>query len=104
MRKIEFRPRASYDIESIITYLSNARGAPQAAENWYEEFCAALTLLREQPELGRVFQDERLQIMQRRTYLVGNYRVFYTFNKATLLVWRIVHTSQNMNDYALIDW
>lgn len=104
MRKAELRPRAAYDVESIVAYISVVKGAPQAAENWYNEFREALQLLCEQPDLGRMFTDERLQIQQRRTYLVGNYRIFYTHTASHLTVWRVLHTLQLLDDYALVDF
>lgn len=103
MREPELRPRAAYDVESIVTYISFVLGSPQAAAEWYEGFRAALDLLCEQPDLGRAFHDERLRIQGRRTYLVGSYRVFYSYDAATLTVWRVLHTTQDMDDYALVD-
>lgn len=100
MRAPELRPRAAYDVESIVTFVL---GSPQAAAEWYESLRAALDLLCEQPDFGRAFSDERLRIQGRRTYLVGNYRLFYSYDAATLTVWRVLHTSQDMDDYALVD-
>lgn len=103
LRTPELRPRAAYDVESIVTYISFILGAPQAAGEWYESFRAALDLLCEQPDLGRAFNDERLRIQGRRTYLVGSYRVFYSYDASSLIVWRVLHTTQDMDDYALVD-
>ena len=103
MRSVDLRPRAAYDIESIVTYIAIVLKAPRAAEDWYADLRTTLDLLCEQPEIGREFCDEHLHIQQRRTFLVGNYRLFYSFNAEHLTVWRVLHTSQNMDDYALVD-
>ena len=103
MRKVEFRPRAALDVESIVTYISFVLAAPNAAQEWYGKLKESLTLLCEQPGIGRIFQDDRLELFERRTFLVGNYRIYYSFNESALTVWRILHTSQDMDDYALVD-
>lgn len=99
----EFRPRALFDLESIVTYISIALHARQATESWQSELTNAMGLLCRQPDLGRPFLDESLQLKHRRMLLVGNYRIFYSYNETTLTVWRVLHTSQNMDDYALVD-
>lgn len=104
MRNVEWRPRATYDAESIVTYIAVVLRSPQAAENWYDQLQEALNLLREQPMLGRQFNDTYLKHHNRRSYLVGNYRLFYSFSAETLTIWRILHTTQDMDDFALIEW
>ncbi len=103
MRTPELRPRAAYDIESIVTYISFVLDSPTAAEGWYAELRKKMDLLCVQPEIGRVFEDDRLQIKERRTTLVGDYRLFYSFDATTLTVWRVLHTKQEIDDYALMD-
>ena len=48
-------------------------------------------LLCEMPDLGKQFGDSALEVRGYRTYPVGNYRIFYTHDEETLMVWRIVH-------------
>ncbi len=103
MRVPELRPRASYDVESIVTYVSFVLGAPRAAEDWYAAFKEALSLLCAQPELGCELSDERLVLSGRRTYLVGKYRVFYSYDAEALTVWRVLHVAQDIDDYAIVD-
>lgn len=54
-------------------------------------------------DLGRPFDDDRLALYGRRTYLVGKYRMFYSYSDEQLTVWRVVHVSQDLDDYALVD-
>lgn len=61
-------------------------------------------MLCETPTIGRVCFDESLERKNYRWYLVGHYRIFYTFDDSHLVVRRVVHTKQDIDDYALIDW
>ena len=79
MRTPAFRPRAALDLESLVVYL-------------------------EMPTLGRSFLDDSLEGEAYRWHLVGQYRIFYTHSAETLTVWRILHTRQDLDGYALIDW
>ena len=36
--------------------------------------------------------------------LSANYRVFYTYDEEFLTVRRVIHTRQDIDDFALIDW
>ncbi len=103
MLKAEYRPRAAYDVESIVTYIAQIHKAPLTARAWYEKLKDNVALLCENPDLGRIFSDERLTLKERRTFLVGQYRLFYSYNKDTLTIWRILHTSQDIDDYSLVD-
>ena len=104
MREVVYRPRAAFDVESIVTYISVVLHSPQAAENWYAQLLEALDLLCGQPMLGREFNDTYLKHQNRRSFLVGNYRLFYSFSANTLTVWRVLHTTQDMDDFALVEW
>ena len=98
-----YRPRASYDIESIVVYVGEVLGSPQAAQSWYKNLKEAVLLLCEMPDLGKLFEDDRLVVKERRTYLVGRYRLFYSYSADVLTVWRVVHATRDIDDYALID-
>ena len=103
MLEPEYRPRAAYDVESIVTYMGQILKSPQAARAWYENLKNTVSTLCTTPDLGRVFEDERLAIKERRTFLVGKYRLFYSYDADKLTVWRVVHTSRNIDDYAIVD-
>ena len=103
MLTAEYRPRAAYDVESTVTYIGQVLHSPQAARTWYEDLKSAVAALCENPDLGRVFEDDRLSLKGRRTFLVGRYRLFYSYDAEKLTVWRVVHTSQDIDDYAIVD-
>ena len=98
-----YRPRASYDIESIVVYIGQVLDSPKAAHAWYDSLKEVVSLLCDMPDLGCPFEDDRLVFKDRRSHLVGSYRLFYSYSSDTLTVWRVVHTTQDMDDYALVD-
>ena len=102
-RVATYRPRAAYDIESIVVYVGHVLDSPRAAKEWYEKLVQTVEMLCELPDLGRSFEDDRLTVKGHRTYLVGKYRLFYSYTDDTLTVWRVVHVTQDMDDYALVD-
>lgn len=97
-RHIQYRQRAALDLESIIVYIGETCAAPKAAKQLYESITEALDNLRAMPTLGRVFQDDNLECGPYRSWLVGNYRIFYTYDEKRLTVWRIIHTRQDITD------
>ena len=99
-----FRPRAAFDLESLVVYLGEVLGSPQAARETYAAIIDAVDRLCEMPTLGRPFFDDALEREGYRWHLVGHYRIFYTHSAEVLTVWRVLHTRQDLDDYALIDW
>lgn len=101
-RTTVYRPRAACDIESIVVYIGSILDAPQAAKVWYEQLQSALDALGDMPTLGKRFDDDMLSHHDMRTYRVGQYRLFYTFTETTVTVWRVLHTRQDIDDYAIM--
>ena len=98
-----YRPRAAYDLESIVIYLGEVQKVPKSARKVYDSIVESIDHLCETPELGRPFADERLSHQGYRSWLVSPYRIFYSFNSENLIVWRIIHTRQDIDDFAFID-
>ncbi len=101
-RSVAYRPRAAYDIESIVVYVGQILGSPRAAKDWYDQLMSTLDSLADLPTLGKRFDDELLSHHDMRTFRVGQYRLFYTFDEQTLTVWRVLHTRQDIDDYAIM--
>lgn len=53
------------------------------------------------PTMGKPFSDDNLDRKMYRTWLVEHHRIFYSFDDEWLTVWRIVHTSQDIDNYAI---
>lgn len=91
------------DLESIAIYIGEVKGSFKAAKNVYTQIMDAVDLLCEMPDLGKQFGDSALEVRGCRTYLVGNYRIFYTRDEETLMIWCIVHVRQDIDDYGLVE-
>lgn len=104
MRTPAFRPRAALDLESLAVYLGEVLGSPQTARKTCTAIIDAVDRLCVMPTLGRPFFDDALEREGYRWHLVGHYRIFYTYSTEVLTVWRILHTRQDLDGYALIDW
>ena len=103
-RQVIYRPRAKWDLESIVVYIGQVQGSPEAAKKLFESITNAISNLCEMPELGRRISDERLDRKHYNSWLVNNYRIFYSYDTDSLTVWRIVHTSQDLDDYSLVEF
>lgn len=104
MREPAYRPRAALDLESMVIYVGEVCRNPQSARHIYESIMAAVRDLCAMPTMGRPFVGESLSRRSFRSWLVGNYRVLYTYDDETLTVWRVIHARQDIDDFALIDW
>ena len=102
MRDVRIRPRAQLDIESTFVYIALELGQPQAAQGIVDALYEAFERLAAMPEIGRAFEHGDLEQSYRRM-LVRNYWIYYTFDKASLVVWRVFHTRQDVVDSTVID-
>lgn len=99
MRTIEFRPRASVDLDGILVYIALTLKSPQAARNTADAIFAAIERAAELPELGQPFFDEDLDHQGYRRVLVKRYWIYYTYDTHTLTVRRVFHTMQDTDCY-----
>ncbi|MBE6471847.1 MAG: type II toxin-antitoxin system RelE/ParE family toxin [Coriobacteriaceae bacterium] len=102
MLKVAIRPRAQLDLESIYIHIAVVLGSPTAANQALESLYAAIERLAEFPTLGKDLKDDDLARPYRRM-LCKSYWVYYTFSDDELIVWRIFHTSQDIDDYTYVD-
>lgn len=87
MRELIYRPRTAFDLESIIVYCRrsipksrcHATGLHEHQGSGERELCAM-------PMLGHPFIDESLNRRIVRSWLVGNYWVFCTYNEDVFTV------------------
>lgn len=102
-RKLEWRPRAHLDRESIAIYLGVECGAPQAAVKVMRRIDAAVERAREFPEAGARYRDEHLAHGEYRMTFANPYTVYYRFDDETVTVYRVLHQRQELDVYALMD-
>ena len=100
---LEYRPRAAFDIESIVLYVGEVLKSPKAAKGIYEDICLKVGELCEMPSVGKIFRDDLLG-REYRYALVKSYRIFYSYDSSKLTFWRVVHTRQDIDDFALVGW
>ncbi|MEG0476360.1 MAG: type II toxin-antitoxin system RelE/ParE family toxin [Raoultibacter sp.] len=102
MHAAVFSSCAQRDLESLVIYIGEVLGSPQSARRIHDALLEAIETLRQLPNLGKPFYDERLTRNDYRSFLVENYRIFYSFNETTVTIKRILHTRQDSDTYALI--
>ena len=102
MREVAIRPRAQLDIESTYLHVAVVIGNSQAAQRLVDALYDAIESLAEMPERGERFSDDELNLRFRRI-LVRDRWVYYTHDDKTVTVWRVFHTSQDIDDYAIVD-
>ena len=97
MTKPEFTVRllraAEEDLNDIIEYI--AADNPSAAAAVLDRIENDLRLLSQQPQLGRIPEEEDLVRMGYRFLIVRDYLIFYTLEEKTILVHRIVHGARD---------
>lgn len=104
MRTVRYRPRAAFDLESIVIHLGEVCQNPTLARSTYSSIVGAVQTLAQMPTMGRPFIDETITSRAYRSWLVGSYRVFYSFDAESLTVWRVIHNRQEIDDYAFVEW
>lgn len=104
MVEVRLRPRAKRDLMSAVIYIGEVCGSPAAAKELYESFWNEVELVRANPKMGVRYVDPVLENSGYRWVLVGKYRVFYRYEEGTVIVWRIIHCSQDIDEFELIDW
>lgn len=103
MLDLVWRPRAHLDRQSIAIYLAVECDAPQAALAAMNSIDAALDLARRFPDAGGHFHHDNLE-REYRSVHAGAYTIYYRFDKAKLVVYRILHQRQDIDTYTLTEF
>ena len=102
MLEIEIRPRAQLDLESIYLYHAATLASPQRADKTLDGLYASIERLAEFPTLGGIFQHKGLTNSYHHM-LSGRYWAYYTFDERVLTVWRVFHTSRDIDDFTYVE-
>lgn len=103
MTKSNFEVRllsiAEEDFAEIIYYIAaeNSKAAEQLADKIEKN----LALLSDNPHLGRIPRDTDLKELGYRYLIIENYLAFYTVEKRTVLIHRIIHGARNYKSLLL---
>ena len=84
---------AEEDFTEIISYV--AADNLSAANTLANKIEKNLELLSDNPKLGRIPRDEEIRNLGYRYLIIQNYIVFYTIDKKTILIHRILHSARN---------
>ena len=86
---VRLLPVAEEDLDEITAHV--AMDDISAALKLVTRIESDLATLASFPELGRIPRDSDLRQAQYRYLVVGNYLIFYTVEKRTVIVHRILH-------------
>jgi len=84
---------AENDLSEIIAFI--AADNVDAAATFLEKIEANLSLLENNPLLGRIPREDDLARIGYRYLVIGNYLVFYTIGGDSVLVHRIIHGARD---------
>jgi len=90
---------AEEDFAEIIYYI--AAENPKAAEQLADKIEKDLALLSDNPLLGRIPRDNDLKALGYHYLIIENYLVFYTVEKRTILIHRILHGARSYKSLLL---
>jgi addiction module RelE/StbE family toxin len=84
---------AEEDLTEIISFIATEN--PIAANSIADKIEKNIELLSKNPTIGRISRDEEIKNLGYRYIMVQNYIVFYTIEKRTIFIHRILHGARN---------
>ncbi len=91
--QVRFLSIAEEDFAEIVSFI--AADNPTAANALADKIEKNLSLLSENPKLGRIPRDEEIRNLGYRFIIIQNYLLLYTIENKSILVHRIVHSARN---------
>lgn len=91
--RVRFLSIAEEDLTDIITFI--AADNVKAAEDLANKIEKNLQLVSLNLLLGKIPGDSDLKTLSYRYLIIGNYLIFYTIEKRTILIHRILHSARN---------
>ena len=90
---------AEEDFTEIISFI--AADNSKAAENLADKIEKNFELLADNPLLGKSPSDSDLKLLGYRYLIIENYLIFYTIEKKTILIHRMLHGARNYKSLLL---
>lgn len=90
---------AEEDFTEIISFIADEN--TKAALNLADKIEKNLELLTDNPFLGKSPSDSDLKLLGYRYLVIENYIIFYTIEKRTILIHRILHGARNYKSLLL---
>lgn len=97
MARPNYSDQAKQDLEGIFLHI--ASDDTVAAENTVRSIMSACDLIADMPGMGRM-RPEFSAVMQ--SFPCGNYVVFYKKHDDTIVVFRIIHASRDIDAITLV--
>lgn len=91
--QVRFLSIAEEDFSEIVSFIASDN--PAAANSVADNIEKNLTLLSQNPNLGRIPRDEEIKNLGYRYLVVQNYLIFYTIEEKTIFIHRILHSARN---------
>ena len=92
---LRYLPASQDDFLSILDYI--ARDKAGRAASFIEELDRRISLLEEQPLLGRIPRHPKLRVYGYRVLILDAYLVFYIVRGETIEIHRVIHGSRNLD-------
>jgi len=96
---VRFLKIAEEDFTEIISFVSADNS--KASENLAAKIEKSLILLSENPLLGKTPGDPDLKLLGYRYLIIENYLIFYTIEKRTIFIHRVLHGARNYKSLLL---
>ena len=90
---------AEEDFTEIISFIASDN--TKAALNLADKIEKNLELLADNPLLGKTPSDSDLKLLGYRYLIIENYLIFYTIEKRTILIHRMLHGARNYKSLLL---
>ena len=96
--KLRYLPVAQDDLVSIFDYI--AKDSPERALAFLGKLDKRISMLEQQPLLGRVPRHQKLKEYGYRVLIIESHLVFYVVRNKVEVVHRVIHGSRNL-DYLI---
>jgi len=98
MYRVEISHNADYELDSILSYITEDLAAPQAAASFADEVYECYNRLEENPYVYEACRDPKLQSEGYRRVVIKNYVMLYKIYDHELVV--VHHFFYSGQDYA----
>lgn len=98
--EVSFSKRASQDLRNIQLHYLACGGDPQ---QYLAQIFEGVEKLAEFPDLGRQIESRGNIMPGYRKFLKDEFWIYYSSADSKLVVWRVAHQKQDIDDYALLE-
>jgi len=100
MYRVDISNRADYELDKILTYISDDLAAPEAAVSFVDEVYECYDRLEENPYIYEAYRDPRLNREGYRRAVIKNYVMLYKIYDHELVI--VHHFFYGGQDYTML--